>query len=354
MQAPLVTIVMPARNEEAHIVACVRSVQAQDYPRDRLEILVADGRSDDRTRALLAELVAEDPRIAVVDNPARLQAPGLNAAIRRARGDVIVRMDVHCRYAPTYVRACVEALARTGAANVGGAQRAVADTPFRRALVAALGSPLGVGGARYRSAEAEGFVDTVFLGAFPRAALERAGLYDPAAITNEDAELNQRLLDAGGRIYLSRDVEVHYVPRGDARGLARQYFRYGRGRARTLLKHRRLPSWRPLGPFALVAGATAMLALPPLWPAAPAAAAAYLLATGGEAVRVAGALGPAATLRAWSIFWILHGSHGCGFAAGLWRYLRTPDWGAPEPLPPRRGPAQRAVAAGADGGAPLP
>jgi len=329
---PLVTIAMPAFNEEGHIEACIRSVQAQDYPADRIEILIADGRSTDRTREILAALSAEDPRIRMIDNPERLQAAGLNHIVRDARGDVIVRMDVHCEYAPSYVRACIETLERTGADNVGGAQRARASSPFQRALCAALNSPLGVGNAKYRSADQEGFVDTVFLGAFRRKVFEAVGLYDPRAITNEDAELNQRLIASGGKVYLSREIEVHYVPRGSFRKLAEQYYKYGRGRARTLLKLGRFLSLRPAIPFLMVMGGAAMILVPPLWPIAPAALAAYALATGAEAVRVGRELGPAAVPTVWAIFPVLHLSHGIGFAAGLLRYLRTPDWGPIEQL----------------------
>jgi succinoglycan biosynthesis protein ExoA len=333
MPEPLVTIAMPAFNEEHYIEACIASVQAQDYPKDRIEILIADGRSRDRTREILARLAEVDPRIRVIDNPDRQQAPGLNRLVREARGDVIVRMDVHCEYAPTYVRACVETLERTGADNVGGAQRARARTSFQRALCAALTSPLGVGGARYRSADAEGFVDTVFLGAFRRRVFETVGLWDPGAITNEDAELNQRLIASGGQVYLSPAIEVHYYPRDSFRTLARQYWKYGVGRARTLLKHGRFLNLRPMIPFAMVVGGAALLVVPPLWPLAPAAFAAYALATGAEAVRVGRPLGPAGVLTAWAIFPVLHASHGAGFAAGLWRYLRTPDWDETERLP---------------------
>lgn len=335
MRAPMVTIAMPAFNEEHYIEACIRSVQAQDYPRDRIEILVADGRSTDRTREILADLAVDDPRIRVIDNPERLQAAGLNQLIRAARGEVVVRMDVHCEYTPSYVRTCVETLEATGADNVGGAQRARAKTAFQRALCAALTSPLGVGGARYRDAEAEGFVDTVFLGAFRRAIFEKIGLYDPRAVTNEDAELNQRLLGSGGRIYLSRGIEVHYYPRDSFGKLAKQYWKYGTGRARTLLKLGRFPTLRPLVPFAMVVGASALLLTPPLWPVAPVAFAAYALATGAEAVRVAAPLGPRGVATAWAIFPVLHASHGAGFAAGLLRYLRDPDWGPVETLEPR-------------------
>jgi glycosyltransferase involved in cell wall biosynthesis len=331
---PRVTIAMPAYNEERYIEACIASVQAQDYPRDHIEILVADGRSTDRTRDILARLATADPRIRVIDNPARLQAAGLGLLVKQATGDIFVRMDVHCEYAPDYVRKCVEALERTGADNVGGAQRAKARTFFQRALCAALTSPLGVGGAKYRSADAEGYVDTVFLGAFRRRVFETIGIWDPGAITNEDAELNQRILDSGGQIYLSRDIVVHYFPRDSFATLAKQYYKYGRGRARTLLKLGSFPTLRPVLPFAMVSGATALVTIPPLWPAAPLAFAAYALATGAEAVRVGGPLGPAAVPLVWAMFPVLHASHGVGFAAGLLQYLRKPDWSAePERIP---------------------
>ncbi len=334
---PRVTIAMPAYNEEKYIEACVASVQAQDYPADLIEILVADGRSTDRTREILANLSAVDPRIRMIDNPARLQAAGLGLLVKEAHGDVIVRMDVHCEYAPDYVRKCVETLERTGADNVGGAQRAKAKTFFQKALCAALDSPIGTGGVKYRSAEAEGFVDTVFLGAFRRKVFETVGLWDPGAITNEDAELNQRILDSGGQIYLSRDIVVHYFPRDSFRTLAKQYFKYGRGRARTLLKLGTFPTMRPLIPFLMTTGAAALVSVPLLWPVAPMAFAAYALATGAEAVRVSRNVGSTAIPVIWAMFPVLHLSHGAGFWAGLLQYLRKPDWPEePERVGPRK------------------
>jgi len=323
---PFVTIAMPCFNEEHYIEGCIASVQAQDYPRERIEILVADGRSTDGTRAVLGELAAGDPRIRVIDNPDRLQAAGMNRIIAEAKGDLVVRMDVHCEYSPSYVRACVEVMQRTGADNVGGAQRARARTRFQKALCAALNSPLGVGGAAYRSSDKEGYVDTVFLGAFRRAVFEQVGVYDPFAITNEDAELNQRLLASGGRIYLSRDIEVYYYPRDSFRSLARQYFKYGQGRARTLLKHRTLPTVRPLVPFFLVVGGGVLLVTSPVQPLTPVVFAAYAAFCAAEAVRVGRRAGWSAVPIVWGIFPTLHVAHGLGFARGLVRYLLRPDW----------------------------
>jgi succinoglycan biosynthesis protein ExoA len=330
---PFVTIAMPCLDEEAHIENCLTTVRSQDYPADRLEILVADGGSKDGTRAVLERLARQDRRIRTIENPERLQAAGMNAMIRAARGAIIVRMDVHCEYAPDYVRRCVEALERTGAENVGGAQRAKAKTAFQRALCAALKSPLGVGGARYRSSDNEGFVDTVFLGAFPRRVFETVGLYDPRAFTNEDAELNQRILEGGGKVYLSRDVIVHYYPRDSFTALARQYFRYGQGRARTLLKHGSLRSFRPTLPFLMLAAAILLLAIPAFRPLAPWAFGAYVLLALAEAVRVGRSAGLGTLLRVALVFPVVHLAHGLGFADGLLRFTIRRDWTTPEVLP---------------------
>jgi succinoglycan biosynthesis protein ExoA len=335
--SPLVTIAMPCRDEEPYIEACVRAAQAQDWPPEKLEILVADGMSMDATREILARLAEEDHRIRLIDNPARVQAAGLNECIRRARGEVIVRMDAHADYPADFVRNCVEELDRTGADNVGGAARPRAHTFLQQCIGAALASPLGIGGSRYRKTEAEGFVESVWPGAFRRSVFERVGLFDPGAITNEDAELNQRIIDGGGRVYMSRRIVVHYYPRDSMRGLARQYYRYGQGRARTLLKHGRFPSWRPALPFLWLAGEAILVATSPWHPLASWSLAGYALATGAEAVRVGRREGLLAIPVVWSIFPVLHVSHGAGFAAGLVRYAIRPDWGPEDRLSPSEG-----------------
>jgi glycosyltransferase involved in cell wall biosynthesis len=334
----LVTVVIPCLDEEAYIEACIRSVQAQVWPRDRVEILVADGMSLDATREILGRLAAGDSRIRLIDNPARIQSAGLNECIRRARGDVIVRMDVHADYAPDFIEKCVAALERTGADHVGGAARPKAKTFFQRCVAAALRSPLGIGGSKYSQGDAEGFVESVCPGAFDRRVFERVGLFDPKAITNEDAELNQRILDSGGRVYMSRDIVSHYYPRESIQALARQYFKYGKGRARTLLKHRNLSSIKPTLAFLGLAGEALVLIAAP-WQLGGLSLVGYALATGAEAVRVGHTEGLAAIPVVWVIFPVLHASHGAGFAIGLAKYLARPDWDEPERLPPADVPA---------------
>jgi cellulose synthase/poly-beta-1,6-N-acetylglucosamine synthase-like glycosyltransferase len=322
---PLVTLVMPSYNEEAHIDECLRSLLGQDYPADRMEVLVADGGSADKTREIVAKIAATDGRVRLLDNSAhRIQSYGMNLAIKESRGEFILITDVHAEYAQDYVSKLVEVFTTTGADAAGGAQRAKAKTPFQRALCAALSSPLGVGGASYRSPTKEGWVDTVFPGAFRRKILEKVGLYDVKAVTNEDAELFQRLLKSGGRVYLSPKVVVHYYPRPNLRLLAKQYFKYGDGRARTLLLHQGLPVVRPVIPCLALVSAIILLAVPALRFLFPWALGVYLLTTLVEAIRVGWRAGAMAIPTVWIIFPTMQISHGLGMLIGLVKYTIKP------------------------------
>jgi GT2 family glycosyltransferase len=193
----------------------------------------------------------------------------------------------------------------------------------QRAVAAALTSPLGFGGASFRDSAAEGWVDTLFPGAFRREIFDRVGLFDECSVVNEDAELNQRILQAGGRIYQSREILVYYYPRDSLAGLARQYFRYGQGRARTLLKHRRAIRLRPALPFlALVTAIAAAIVAPR---SAAAGALAYAVVTAVEAVRTSRSQ-EASVVETWLAFPTMHVCHAVGFSAGLVRFLLRPNW----------------------------
>ena len=335
--APFVTIAVPCFNEERYIETFLEDVFEQDYPAASIEVLIGDGMSTDRTREIIARVAASRPGVVrVIDNPRRLQAPAMNTMIAEAKGDVIVRLDVHARYAKDFVRQCVAVLKETGAQNVGGPARPAAEKWFQKAVCAALESKLAVGNSSYRNLDAEGWVETVFPGAFPRQVFDVVGGFDPNAITNEDAELNQRIHEAGGRVYLSQRIVVHYFPRDSYRGLAKQYFSYGKGRARTMLKHGGLPSVRPMLPFFLVVGGVTLLVTSPWHPLLPIALGLYGTASAIEAIRVSRKHGLHLAPVVASIFPVLHVCHGLGFGAGLLRYLRKPDWTRAEKDGPRR------------------
>jgi glycosyltransferase involved in cell wall biosynthesis len=235
---PLVTVILPIRNEARRIRDCLRAVLAQDYPADRWEALIVDGCSTDGTRAIVAELAAGDGRLRLLDNPAGIAPTAMNVGVAAARGEIIVRVDGHTVIAPDYVRQCVAALERTGAVNAGGPMRPAAAGYWGRAVALATCSPFGVGGGAFHDATIErDDVDTVYLGAFRRAALLAVGGYDEELVRNQDDELNYRLRAAGGRIALTPAIRSTYEPRGSLAALWRQYWQYGFWKARVVQKH---------------------------------------------------------------------------------------------------------------------
>ncbi|NLX11037.1 MAG: glycosyltransferase family 2 protein [Chloroflexi bacterium] len=233
---PLVSVIMPVYNEESFIRRSLGAVLAQDYPPDRIEVLVVDGLSTDRTARLVQDIAAQDGRVQIIPNPDRIQAQALNRALDAARGTVIVRVDGHTIIAPDYVRRCVAHLHATGADNVGGPQRFAATTAMGRAIAAAYRSPFSVP-SRFTISDRAEFVDTVYLGAWPRSVFERVGRFDGRLAVNEDYEFNYRIRKAGGRIYLAPDIQSQYYGRQTLAALGRQYLRYGRWKFRVLAQH---------------------------------------------------------------------------------------------------------------------
>ena len=248
--APPVSIVIPARNEEASLSAALASALAQDYP-GALEIVVADG-SD--TPAMGEAVAKRFPAVRVIPNPDRTAPAGLNRAVRAASHAVIVRCDACCVLPPGYVRRAVATLQRTGAANVGGRQRPVGTTAFERTVALALVSPLGAGDARWRVGGPAGPVDTVYLGVFRRDALDAAGGFDESFVRNQDYELNWRLRQRGETVWFDPALEVAYRPRGTLAQLARQYYDFGRWKRSMLRRHPAALRWRQLAAPGLVLG----------------------------------------------------------------------------------------------------
>ena len=237
MTDPFVTILVPIRNEEGCIIPCLASLCDQDYPADRMEILVLDGESTDHSAQLVYHLMQEDDRIFLLHNRKRTQAAGLNAGIRHARGEIVIRADAHALYGATYVSRCVEHLCAERADNVGGLQRGMGTAPFSAALAMAMSSTLGAGNASYRMATEERYVDTVWLGAWQRKTLLELGGFNEELVANEDYELNWRLRKAQGRVLLDPELPGCYFPRNSYLTLCRQYFRYGIGKVQMLCMH---------------------------------------------------------------------------------------------------------------------
>jgi glycosyltransferase involved in cell wall biosynthesis len=325
MTTHLASLIAPCRNERDHIDAFVQSVWAQRLSDGwSLELLVADGQSDDGTGERLHALAQADARLHVVANPGRIVSTGLNACLAQARGEVIVRMDVHTTYAPDYVSQCLAALQRSWADNVGGPWVAVGDTPAQRAIAAAFQSRWVVGGARSRDVHYEGAVETVYLGCWPRATFERFGVFDEQLVRNQDDEHSLRITLGGGRIWQSAAIRSEYRPRGSVQQLFAQQRQYGYWRPFVLKKHGRPASWRQLAPAAFLAALCGSALLAVLWSARPLLAlsmayAAYLLAV---STRVACQAGWGLWLRLPWVVTAYHLGYGLGTWHGLWHLAR--------------------------------
>lgn len=253
---PSVSVVMPVYNEEKYIGRILQAVLQQDYPLDRLEIIVADGKSTDHTADIVRALQSRHFNIRLIENPERIVPTGLNRAITCASGDVIVRLDGHCEYPNDYVRRVVELRQQLGADNVGGVLAPVGTSYVQRAVAAAYCSPVGFGGSALKAAAESASVrevDAVHGGCWKRTRLVEIGGFDEKMVRNQDDELSFRLRKSGGHVFQSADIRVQYHVRDSYRKLFKQFAQYGYWKVWVIRKHPRQASVRHLFPAALVA-----------------------------------------------------------------------------------------------------
>lgn len=301
---PLVTVLVPARDEAADIDACLEAIAAQDYPRDRIEVVVVDGSSSDGTAAIAERRLAGLglASLAVLGNPEATTPSNLNFGLARAHGKVLCRVDARTRIESHYVRTCVEVLShRPDVSVIGGAQIALARDGTAKAvgIARALNNRWAMGGSRYRFATTSGESDTVYLGAFRRGDLQGMGGWNERLVTNQDFELNRRMAQIG-KVWFDASLRSGYVPRSSLTELWWQYVRFGRAKVRYWTLTRARPERRQILLVFLPAVAATGVALVP-----PAVRRAIVLG-GVAAIVVAGELGtdePAATgwaSRAWA------------------------------------------------------
>jgi glycosyltransferase involved in cell wall biosynthesis len=250
----LISILTPCRNEVGHIEAFVENALGLKRPPGaELELLIADGRSNDGCRQALDALTSMHEELQVIDNPRGTTPAALNLAIRRARGEVLVRMDVHSEYADDYLIECVRTLEESGADNVGGPWVPRGRGLISRAIEASFSCAWVSGGGRAHDPSYEGPVDTVYLGCWRAKTFERFGLFDEELIRAQDSELNLRIRRLGGQVWQSPRIRSRYEPRDSAAQLLRQYVQYGYWKVATLRKHGAPASLRQLIPGGFLA-----------------------------------------------------------------------------------------------------
>lgn len=317
---------MPVRNEGSYIHRSLRSVLAQDYPAELLEIIVADGMSTDGTREIIREMMSAHPCVTLVDNPRLVAATALNAAMAGARGEIIVRVDGHCEIATDYVTNCVRHLMHDGVDGVGGSVETVGESETAKAIAAAMSSTFGVGGSAFRTTHGRTMlVDTIPFPAYTRQIVEAAGQYDETLVRDQDDEYNYRIRKLGGRLLLADDVRSRYYSRAGLTSLWRQYYGYGFWKARVLRKHPRQMKARQFAPLAFVVCLLIGAALSPFSSRArrmlAAVILAYVGASGVASWRVANATDPRYLPVLPAAFAAMHLSYGAGFLVGNARVL---------------------------------
>jgi succinoglycan biosynthesis protein ExoA len=268
-------LVIPTLNEVAHIAEVLD--QLLDTPNDsvQLQVVVADGGSQDDTCQLVSQLARRDARVRLLHNSARIQSAAVNLAVRRygEENDVLIRCDAHADYPPRFCARLVETLERTQADAVVVPLDSRGETPLQKAIAWVSNSPVGTGGSAHRAGTQSGFVDHGHHAAFRLRSFRSAGGYDQSFTHNEDAELDCRQRALGARIYLDAELRVGYSPRKTLAALYRQYFKYGEGRSRTVRRHPHSLRLRQLAvPGHLALSLMAVLAAPwlpwgLLWPA---------------------------------------------------------------------------------------
>ena len=265
-----VSLIVPCYNERASIGLLLEAIRKQTYQLDEIEVIIADGMSDDGTRDAIQDHASQHPELSIrlIDNPQRIIPAALNVAIEAAEGHVIIRLDAHSAPNPDYVDRCLVVLEETGAANVGGVWEIQpgAETWMARAIASAAAHPLGAGDARYRISGEPGPEDTVPFGAFRREWLEKVGPFNEELLTNEDYEYNVRIRKEGGVVWFDPSIRSIYFARPDLRALARQYWRYGFWKVRMLQRFPGTLRWRQALPPIFVLSTVTMGVLAFLFP----------------------------------------------------------------------------------------
>lgn len=252
MSEPAVSVIIPVLNEERFLKQSVQAILNQNYS-GQFEIILALGPSKDQTNFIAQEL-AKDQRIKLVENPSGRTASALNNAIKNSNFDIIVRLDGHAIVDSSYIKNAVKTLLESGADNVGGLMKAEGTNAFEKSVAAAMTSKFGVGNAPFHVGGKSGEVDTVYLGTFRKSALERVGYFDESFIRAQDWEMNYRIRKTGGKIWFNPDLVVSYRPRKNILQLAKQYFEYGQWRKQVTKTYPETVSMRYLAPPVTVSG----------------------------------------------------------------------------------------------------
>jgi succinoglycan biosynthesis protein ExoA len=311
-----VLAVIPAFNEARHIEACIRSLMTGEEWLRRVPVVVADGGSTDETIDIVKSLMPEFPNLSLVHNSKKLQSAAINLAVTECAGDsarFLVRCDAHSVFPVGFIQSVASALLKTQAASIVIPMDARGETCFEKANAWIVDTPLGSGGSAHRGGTRSGYVDHGHHAGFDLSVFRSLGGYDETFSHNEDAEYDERVTQAGGLIFLDATIRKIYIPRGSVAALARQYYNYGKGRARTVFKHGQRPKVRQMLPILALLGSLTGLLAAPFYPPAILLPAGYLTILSAASVLICMVKKSACGLLAGLASGTMHMSWAAGF-----------------------------------------
>lgn len=326
----MISVICPIYNEEKYISQFLDSILQQDYPKDDLEILLVDGMSKDRTREIISDYSRKYPSLRLVDNPQQTVPYAMNNGIKNAKGEIIIRLDAHAEYPSDYFSVLVKKLDELeGAENVGGVCITLPcnNTTVATAIAECLSNKFGMGNSYFRVGAKEVMsVDTVPFGCFRKSLFDKVGFYDTDMLRNQDDELNGRIINNGGKIYLLPDVEIKYFARDKISKVRKMFYQYGLYKP---LGNKKLGAPATIRQFfpllfvvGLVVGLILCLFIPVLWPFYGTVIVLHLLIGAVEGIKSARKTSKLVCVILMPyIFLNMHISYGIGYLRGMYNLL---------------------------------
>jgi glycosyltransferase involved in cell wall biosynthesis len=335
-ELPFITVICPVYNEEKYIDDCIQSIIRQDYPKDRLEVFFVDGNSSDRTREIVTDYQKQYAFIHLLDNPEKTTPYAMNIGIKHAKGEYIIRLDGHSAYPDDYFSKLIRYSIDLQADNVGGVivTKPAKNTSICKAIAIACSHPFGVGNSMFRIGAKKCMqTDTVPFGCYKRTVFSQIGLYDEELTRNQDDELNARLINHGGKIFLIPNIVILYIVRDTFGKMSKMYFQYGLFKPLVNKKLEKPATWRQFFPTlfvcGLVAGAILSCFFNRIWWLYLFVLALYLITSftiGFCKIKSYEDLG-----LLWDLpvaFWIIHISYGLGYLVGLYKVITKTKFNA--------------------------
>ncbi len=319
-----VSVVIPCRNEEDFILRCLDFIFRSDYPTELIEVLVCDGKSDDKTHSIVESYSHENPSVRLLINENITTPFALNLGIKNSTGDIVLILGAHTELAANYISECIAVLDKMPDIwCVGGVLENVSSDEMTASVSLAMSSPFGVGNAHFRTGASDGYVDTVAFGAYRKEVFEKTGLFDEDLTRNQDDEFNFRLLKCGGKIWLTTATSVKYFVRSSFSKLFQQYFQYGYWKVYVNKKHRTVTTLRQLVPALFVTGLFTLLIgiilFPEYWKYLIAYMLLYILSAKLYALKSSESFNQFFTVL--FSFFILHTSYGMGYVEGIVNFI---------------------------------